>query len=192
MANWYAVEQDVSRTGRSQIIYVQSDNATNAVAPYPGGILLGGPYSSEAAAEKAHPQGSSGSTADAAGLPAPTANTTTSNPLGGLAAIGDFFSNLTSEHTWERVAEFIVGGILLYVGIKALATPGGAQVAQQNLKKTAKNVVFGSAQKVAKKAGPEARVVRRVAAKRIAPKTTARVARHREYVKQYGGKKPAA
>jgi hypothetical protein len=45
-----------------------------------------------------------------------------SNPLAGLSAIGNFFGNLSNPNTWKRVAEGIAGGMLLYVGIKALAS----------------------------------------------------------------------
>jgi hypothetical protein len=120
MADWYAVEQDVARTGRTQILYVQADSGQAAVSAYPGGTLLGGPYASEAAAEKAHPQGSSGSTADAAGLPPPTTDLTPSDPLPGLAQIGDFFDTLTQASTWERVGLWVLGAVFVIIGASAL------------------------------------------------------------------------
>lgn len=44
----------------------------------------------------------------------------------GLSAIGDFFSRLTSAHTWLRVAEFIVGGAFLLIGLNhLLGNPAG-------------------------------------------------------------------
>lgn len=39
------------------------------------------------------------------------------NPLSGLAAIGDFFSRLTDATTWIRVGKVLVGGVLLIVGL---------------------------------------------------------------------------
>jgi hypothetical protein len=42
-----------------------------------------------------------------------------SNPLGGLAAIGDFFNRLTQGNTWLRVGEVAVGLLILYIGLKA-------------------------------------------------------------------------
>ena len=39
--------------------------------------------------------------------------------LTGTGAIGDFFQRLTQPHTWVRVGEFVAGGILVYVGLKA-------------------------------------------------------------------------
>jgi len=41
-------------------------------------------------------------------------------PLTGINAIGDFFSRLTSAHTWIRIGEFIVGAALLAIGLNAL------------------------------------------------------------------------
>lgn len=47
-------------------------------------------------------------------------------PLSGLAAVGDFFTRLTQAHTWLRVAEFVVGGIFLVIGLNAiLHNPAG-------------------------------------------------------------------
>jgi hypothetical protein len=46
---------------------------------------------------------------------------TAANPLG---AIGDFFYRLTEGSTWVRVAEFAVGAMLIYVGVKAVVSPG--------------------------------------------------------------------
>jgi hypothetical protein len=40
--------------------------------------------------------------------------------LGGIAAVGDFFSRLSEKNTWLRVGEVAVGGILLYVALKAM------------------------------------------------------------------------
>jgi len=42
-----------------------------------------------------------------------------SNPLAGLAAIGDFFNRLTQPNTWLRVGEFAAGGLLVYLGLSA-------------------------------------------------------------------------
>lgn len=40
-----------------------------------------------------------------------------SNPLAGLAAIGEFFGNLANANTWVRVGEAVLGLILLAVGV---------------------------------------------------------------------------
>jgi hypothetical protein len=47
------------------------------------------------------------------------------NPLNYLKDIGGFFNALTQAHTWIRVAEFAVGGMLLYIGIRAMVSPRG-------------------------------------------------------------------
>lgn len=39
------------------------------------------------------------------------------NPLGGLAAIGAFFSDLSNANTWVRVGEGLLGLVLIAVGV---------------------------------------------------------------------------
>lgn len=70
------------------------------------------------------------------------------NPLSGINAIGDFFNRLTQAQTWIRVGEVVAGGLLLYLGLKAVVTPAGANVGKQTVKQTAHHVVEG-AKKVA-------------------------------------------
>ena len=106
-------------------------------------------------------------------------------PLTGLASIGDFFHRLTEKQTWARVGEVAVGGILLIAGLRALSS-GSPAVGSGARKAAAKPV-----RKVAQVVVPEARLATRVAAKRAAPKTTARVAVHRARVRKYGAKRPA-
>jgi hypothetical protein len=188
---WWVVRegelgQIVSSLDPGQLLNLNVEWTTEESATKPKGAYGGKSYPTQHAAqvEATKLNNSESGLAPAASA---AANAAASGTLSGLNSLA---GNLTNSHTWERVAEFVVGVILMYVGIKALATPGGASVAQQNLKKTAKNVVFGPPKKIAKVAAPEVRVASRVAAKRVAPKATARVARHREYVKQYGTKKP--
>jgi hypothetical protein len=108
------------------------------------------------------------------------------NPLSGVNAIGDFFQRLTQPATWTRVGEVALGGILVYVAVRALAHGSGSSPAVKPVTKPAK----ATAARVAKVVVPEARLATRVAAKRAAPKTTARVAAHRAQVRQYGQKRP--
>lgn len=108
------------------------------------------------------------------------------NPLSGINAVGDFFQRLTQPATWTRVGEVLLGGILVYVGVRALAHGSGSSPATKPVTKPAKKVVTKAASVVV----PEARLATRVAAKRAAPKTTARVAQHRAVVAQYGQKRP--
>lgn len=108
------------------------------------------------------------------------------NPLSGINAIGDFFQRLTQPSTWARVGEVALGGILVYVGVRALAHGSGSSAVSRPVTKPTQK----AAKAVAKVAVPEARLASRVAAKRVAPKTTARVAAHRTQVRQYGAKRP--
>ena len=48
--------------------------------------------------------------------------------LGGVAAIGDFFSRLSEPNTWIRVAEVGIGVVILVVALKAMF-PGTASAA---------------------------------------------------------------
>lgn len=110
------------------------------------------------------------------------------NPLSGINAIGDFFQRLTEKQTWERVAEFALGGVLIYVGVRAVAhgSPTVGSGARKSVTKPVRKVASG----VASVAVPEARLAVRAASKKAAPKTTSRVAAHRANVQKYGAKKP--
>jgi hypothetical protein len=108
-------------------------------------------------------------------------------PLTGLAAIGDFFHKITLPQTWTRVAEVGVGGILLYAGLRALGHQTSPNVATKHAVRPVRKV----ARTTAKVVVPEARLAGRVAAKRAAPKTTARVAAHRAQVRKYGARRPS-
>jgi hypothetical protein len=61
-------------------------------------------------------------------------------PLGGIAAIGDFFNKLTEANTWVRVGEFAAGAILLYIGLSALTRGTAAGDAVQSATSKAKKV----------------------------------------------------
>jgi hypothetical protein len=112
------------------------------------------------------------------------------NAIPGLTDIGDFFHRLTEGSTYVRIGEVVLGGILVYAGIRALTSGStvvkGARNAGSTITSPARKVT-GAAVKVAV---PEARLASRVAAKRVAPKATARVASHRAQVKKYGAKTP--
>jgi hypothetical protein len=92
---WYAV----LRTGLMEITYVQAASSQLAADIFPGSTVLGGPYPTEAAAQKAFPQGSHGTRATQTGQ-APAVSDKPASPLGGLAAIGEFFGALGREGTW--------------------------------------------------------------------------------------------
>lgn len=109
--------------------------------------------------------------------------------LTGLAAVGDFFSRLTQKNTWVRVGEVTVGGILLIAGLRALTS--GSPAVGSGARKAAARPVRRAAKGTAKVVVPEVRLATRVTAKRAAPKTTARVAAHRQQVRKYGARRPA-
>jgi hypothetical protein len=64
------------------------------------------------------------------------------NPLGGIAAIGDFFNRLTQPNTWIRVGEVVAGLLLVWVGFNAItrdtAVGKGIQSAKRGATKVAK------------------------------------------------------
>jgi hypothetical protein len=64
---------------------------------------------------------------------------TYSDPLDYLQNIGDFFNRLTQPQTYVRIAEGLVGILLVYVAIKAVVTPGGVPVASRKAGSTFKD-----------------------------------------------------
>ena len=64
-----------------------------------------------------------------------------SNPLSGVAAIGDFFNRLTQANTWVRVGEFVAGALLVYLGLSAAMRGTEAQQATQAITKPVKKAV---------------------------------------------------
>lgn len=81
------------------------------------------------------------------------------NPLAGINAIGDFFQRLTQKATWERVAEFAAGALILYIGLKALTAPEGRNVASRTAAQTGR--------KVLEKVTPQGRTI--AAARKVKP-----------------------
>lgn len=58
----------------------------------------------------------------------------------GTGTIDDAINFLKQSNIWERAAEIVAGLILLYVGVKAVATPTGQAPAQRSVKDTAKTI----------------------------------------------------
>ena len=77
------------------------------------------------------------------------------NPLELLKYPADFFHALTQASTWIRVAEFAVGAMLIYVGIKAVLTPGQQQTLRSG--KRASAGVTRTARKVVTRVTPTGR-----------------------------------
>jgi hypothetical protein len=63
--------------------------------------------------------------------------------LAGVGAIGDFFNRLTQGNTWLRVGEVVVGLLILYIGLNAVARGTPVGNASQSATRTAKKVVEG-------------------------------------------------
>jgi hypothetical protein len=157
-----------------------AESLANSVFPY-----YHGPYATEALAVthkgvKGPPSTTNASVGQQVG--------TAVGSLTGVSAIGDFFNRLEEKQTWTRVGEVLLGGILVYAGVRALTSgsPAIGSGARSSATKPVKRVV----KTAASVAVPEARLASRAVAKKTAPKTTARVAAHREQVRVYGGKRP--
>lgn len=144
-------------------------------SPTPPSGFIDGPYPTQAAAEAAASR-LNGAVTSAASNANP-ANTTPQQAIAGaipgVTDIGDFFHRLSEGETWTRVAEVALGGIILYAALRGMT--GGAQAARSAPAKPVKAV--------AKVAAPEVRYGAKIAAKRVAPKTTARAAAHRNTVR---------
>lgn len=85
----------------------------------------GPPYSSYAAAAAAAKQLAATGAANAlpgAGFnPIPPGSSAQQGASFGLGDIGKLAATLTDRHTWVRIAEFIVGGGLIYIGIHSMS-----------------------------------------------------------------------
>jgi hypothetical protein len=103
---------------------------------YQGQQRFQGPFTTQAAAKAAPAGGESTAQQIAAGIEAgnaaagatglPSVPGVGTNPLAGLAAIGDFFSRLTQANTWIRVGKILVGGALVLIGLAHITGASGA------------------------------------------------------------------
>lgn len=64
----------------------------------------------------------------------------TAADLAGTGTIDDLINFIKQGSLWERVVEVVAGLIIMYVGVKAMATPTGQQPAKRSLRDTAKTV----------------------------------------------------
>lgn len=69
-------------------------------------------------------------------LRAEPGGSTVANAVTAGSSVNDFLGRLTEKNTWIRVAEFAVGGILLFVGLKAMF-PGAVGAVTSGAKKAA-------------------------------------------------------
>ncbi len=85
---------------------------------------VNGPYATQAQANAAIPAIQKAEPAPSAGTEASsnllTLGGAVTDPLNYLEDVGDFFHRLTEAAFWERAGEVLLGGILLYIGIRAL------------------------------------------------------------------------
>jgi hypothetical protein len=121
---WYVIKYPLPRTGVQQVTYVDASSAQQAAETEPGATVLMGPYDTEADAENAFNNSSTGKSYNAnphspksSGVngPAATESDLPDTPWAGLIAA------LTSRNTWIRVAEVVIGGGLVIVAISHLA-----------------------------------------------------------------------
>jgi hypothetical protein len=122
---WWAVEVNVPHVGET-ISYVQASSGQQAGETFPGSEVIGGPYSTEPEAEKAHPQGSNGTRASGTGPPAASdAPVQLPNPLSGIDRIGAvleaFFKRLTDGAMWRCIGWILLGLGLIIIGIRLWA-----------------------------------------------------------------------
>ncbi len=111
-------------------------SALIANGAYAGQQRYQGPFTTETAAKEAPAGGESTAQQIAAGLEAGNAAAwrdrpssvpgVGTNPLAGLASIGDFFSRLTQSNTWIRIGKVIIGGGLVLVGLAHITGISGA------------------------------------------------------------------
>jgi hypothetical protein len=113
---WFVI--NTSPPSGSPTIYTVMEGTEAQAQAYGGGYS--GPYTTLAAAD----QVAAGRPPNAAApgpLPgtsiSPGGGISASNPLTGLAAIGDFFQRLTQASTWLRVGEVLLGAILIGVAM---------------------------------------------------------------------------
>ena len=86
--------------------------------------IVGGPYATQSAATAAA-NGDANTTSGLPGTNKPAVTTSTvnssngslPNPLAWADGLATFLSDLTASSTWIRVAEVVIGGVLLIVGL---------------------------------------------------------------------------
>jgi len=131
---WWVLSEASSTNPNGSFVVIHG-TALQVKAKYNGAVS--GPYATRAAAEAAaHTTGGGFPGANIPGNPAKALGI--SNPLAGVAAIGDFFNRLTQPNTWLRVGEFVAGGLLIYLGLSAAMRGTEAQTAAQGITKPAK------------------------------------------------------
>lgn len=112
--SWWAVEVDVPHVGET-ISYIQASSKQLAGETFAGSTVIGGPYSTEAAAEKAYPQGSTvGGTPTVASKTGPPTSSDAPISLSWSLVFGSF------SGWFVRGVKVIIGGILMVLAISRL------------------------------------------------------------------------
>jgi hypothetical protein len=107
-------------------------------------LNISGNATADQAAAEAKKEFPTGKTPTNAGItPARVASTAVSQAgasIPGVGSIDDAINFLKQGSIWERGVEIVAGLILLYVGIKAVATPAGTEPAKRTFRETAASV----------------------------------------------------
>lgn len=131
---WWAGTTVAERAGKGIISYIEAPNESTAQAALgPAGKILGGPYATEAEAEKAFPQGSHGTTTVPKDEGPPTVNAEPahfSNPLDALGEIAHWLGvgiiAITDKYMWISIGWLLLGLVLLVLGIYVLVRSSSA------------------------------------------------------------------
>lgn len=59
----------------------------------------------------------------------------------GAGTVDDLINWVKQPALWTRIGEIIAGVVILYIGLKAVATPGDSPVVRRTVKDTAKTVI---------------------------------------------------
>jgi hypothetical protein len=116
-------------------------NSTNLLTRYAADAFIAD-YKA-AVAEQAQPGGTNANIlnpATAVSAGATGVASEAKNLIPGVGDIDDLINFVKQGNIWERGAEIVAGLILLYVGIKAIATPTGQSPGQRSVKDTAKRI----------------------------------------------------
>lgn len=127
---WWVI--NTSPPSGTPTVYTVMEGTQAQAEAYGGGIA--GPYSQARADQVAasRPQNASAPGPFPGTSISPGGGITTSNPLSGLASVGDFFSRLGQANTWIRVGEVVLGLVLLAVGVARIthAVPAATKIAK--------------------------------------------------------------
>lgn len=119
-ASWWVIEAPPERgTGQQLLEYIEADNEQDALNVYPGSTFVGGPYATQAAAEKAHPGTETTSPTDRGNAPASgVAPGSTNATPSQLPSFSLLFSGISGW--FYRGLKVLFGGVLILIGVSHL------------------------------------------------------------------------